>query len=81
MENCKYPYLVRAMKYSNCWECIFNCLNDNKKMNKYEYSKEWEDKCRYGLASIESCRQCLFETLCHLEKTKWDDTHDVDQTS
>lgn len=37
-----------------------------------EYPKEnWiEWKCRYGLACIESCRQCLFDTLCHLEKEK-----------
>jgi hypothetical protein len=26
----------------------------------------WE--CRYGLRAIESCRKCLFEALCHLEK-------------
>ena len=35
----------------------------------YEY---WIDnKCRYGLSvSVNSCRQCLFNTLCHLEKDK-----------
>lgn len=48
-------------------------------MNKYEFAKEWEDKCRYWLASIESCRRCLFETLCHLEK--WKDTHETDNNS
>ena len=36
-----------------------------------EYYKEnginWE--CRYGLRQIESCRQCLFDVLCHLAKT------------
>ena len=37
-----------------------------------EYPKEhWiEWKCRYGLACILSCRQCLFDTLCRLEKEK-----------
>lgn len=35
-------------------------------MDKYEYSKEW-DKCTYGLY-LESCRHCLFETLCRLDK-------------
>lgn len=37
-----------------------------------EYPKEhWiEWKCRYGLREIESCKKCLFETLCHLEKEK-----------
>ena len=36
----------------------------------YEY---WKDKehCRYWLqVSVNSCRRCLFETLCHLEHTK-----------
>ena len=35
-----------------------------------EYYKEnwinWE--CRYWLKAIESCRSCLFDTLCRLEK-------------
>ena len=35
-----------------------------------EYPKEnwinWE--CRYWLKAIESCRSCLFDTLCRLEK-------------
>jgi hypothetical protein len=35
-------------------------------MDKYEYSKEG-NKCTYGLY-VESCRRCLFETLCRLEK-------------
>lgn len=33
-----------------------------------EYWERWE--CRYGLREIESCRKCLFETLCRLEKDK-----------
>ena len=84
MENCKYPSLVKAMKYSNCWECIFNCLTDNKKMNKFEYSREWEDKCRYGLENIENCRRCLFMTLCQFEHNQdrlWNDTAIQEQTS
>ena len=50
-----------------------------KEKNRYEY---WENtgECRYWLATIESCRKCLFETLCRLEKYKWEATHDVDQT-
>ena len=35
-------------------------------MDKYEYSKEW-DKCTYNLY-LDSCKRCLFETLCRLEK-------------
>ena len=26
-------------------------------------------ECRYGLRQIESCKKCLFDVLCHLEKT------------
>ena len=35
-----------------------------------EYPKEYwiDNKCRYWLREIESCRKCLFETLCRLEK-------------
>ena len=33
-----------------------------------EYWERWE--CRYWLREIESCRKCLFETLCRLEKDK-----------
>lgn len=37
---------------------------------RYEYWIETEDnrECRYWMV-IESCSQCLFETLCRLEKT------------
>lgn len=35
-------------------------------MEQYEYSKEW-DKCTYGLY-LKSCRECLFNVLCKLEK-------------
>ena len=41
-------------------------------MEYYEQSrKQWE--CQYWLV-IESCRKCLFETLCRLEKNKCKDT-------
>lgn len=35
--------------------------------NDYEYSGK--RVCEYGL-QIESCRQCLFDTLCNLKKKK-----------
>lgn len=38
-------------------------------MEKYEFG-EW-DKCRYDLY-IKSCRHCLFENLCRLEKQNAD---------
>lgn len=47
-------------------------------MDKYEYSKEWY-KCTYNLY-LDSCRNCLFETLCRLEKDKWNDTHGPEKT-
>lgn len=47
-------------------------------MDKYEYSKEWY-KCTYDLY-LDSCRNCLFETLCRLEKDKWNDTHGQEKT-
>lgn len=37
-------------------------------MEYYEQSKE-TNKCQYNL-TVESCRKCLFETLCRLEKQK-----------
>lgn len=81
MENCKYPYLAKVMKYSNCWECIFNCLQDNKKeMETKEYEHSDKRICKYWL-QIESCRQCLFDALCQYEARKWEATHDVEATS
>lgn len=38
-------------------------------MDKYEYSKEW-NKCTYDLY-LDSCRGCLFATLCNLERNSW----------
>jgi len=38
-------------------------------MDKYEYSKEW-DKCTYWLEVMKNCRECLFQTLCSLERWK-----------
>ena len=43
-------------------------LLDNKMEYYKEYWERWE--CRYWLREIESCRKCLFETLCRLEKDK-----------
>lgn len=38
-------------------------------MEKYYEQSDDKTQCKYGFA-IESCRWCLFETLCHLEKQK-----------
>ena len=42
-------------------------------MEKYRYTKEWEDKCRQEIWWKKSCEDCLFETLCLFEKNqdKW----------
>ena len=44
----------------------------------YEYGADW--KCRYELY-CSTCRNCLFETLCRLEKDKWKATHGQGQIS
>lgn len=49
-----------------------------EKEKRYEESDN-KRKCRYWL-TIEWCRSCLFETLCHLEKEKWKATHDPEKT-
>ena len=55
---------------------LYIYLKDIEKMDKYEYSKEWY-KCTYDLY-LDSCRECLFITLCNLEKCKA--THDQEKT-
>ena len=41
-----------------------------KQNNYYEHSDD-KSRCRYNLAvSVNSCRKCLFDTLCHLEHQK-----------
>lgn len=35
----------------------------------YEYSDNREE-CKYWIAAVESCRRCLFETLCRLEQSE-----------
>ena len=38
-------------------------------MERYELSPE-KDRCAYGIEAIRSCRLCLFNTLCDLERNK-----------
>lgn len=53
-------------------------------MDRYELS-EYKDKCAYWIEAVRSCRLCLFNTLCNLErnleKSKWSDTVEADKTS
>ena len=36
-------------------------------MDNYELS-EYKDKCAYWLEAVKSCRLCLFNVLCNLER-------------
>jgi hypothetical protein len=40
-----------------------------EKQKPYYECAEDTSKCNYWLV-VESCRQCLFHTLCHLEKAR-----------
>lgn len=39
-------------------------------MERYYEESDNREKCKYNLATVDSCRKCLFETLCRLEKQK-----------
>lgn len=45
----------------------------------YEYSDR-PDRCKYDLDCVKSCRECVFNVLCNLEKWKGD-THHQEKTS
>ena len=49
-------------------------------MDRYELS-EYKDRCTYGIEAIRSCRLCLFNVLCNLEKNQCKDTTEVEKTS
>ena len=54
-------------------------------IKEHFYSKEGvevpkKNVCKMGI-EISSCRQCLFEALCHYQDNKWNDTAEVDQIS
>jgi hypothetical protein len=48
-------------------------------MENYELS-EYKDRCMYGIEAIKSCRLCLFNTLCNLERNRWNDTRGQEKT-
>lgn len=37
-------------------------------MEKFRYTKEWEDKCRQEIWWKKSCEDCAFELLCLFQK-------------
>ena len=55
------------------WSVLHSRIIEMKEKEKIEWY-EYADKriCKYGLQR-ESCRQCLFETLCNLENNKKQD--------
>lgn len=53
-----------------------NLSSKKIKMEHYEQSRK-PNECQYWLY-VKSCRECLFETLCRLEKQKCKDTIGTD---
>lgn len=39
-------------------------------MDKFRYTKEWEDKCRQNIGRKKDCCRCLFEALCLFQKNQ-----------
>lgn len=39
-------------------------------MEKFRYTKEWEDKCRQWIGWKENCRKCSFEMLCLFQQNQ-----------
>lgn len=51
-------------------------------MDKFRYTKEWEDQCRQKIWRKESCARCLFEALClfqYNQERLWKDIHDQEK--
>ena len=72
---------IHNIIWNRWWNVLYSrtAKMKEKEKKRYEY---WENKseCRYWL-TVESCSRCLFETLCRLEKDKWNDTHEVEMIS
>lgn len=39
-------------------------------MDKFRYTKEWEDKCRQGIGRKKTCYRCSYEMLCLFQKNQ-----------
>ena len=53
-------------------------------MDKFRYTKEWEDKCRQGIGWKKSCYNCSYDMLCLFQQNQekeWKATHDQKKTS
>lgn len=52
-------------------------------MEKFRYTKEWEDKCRQGIWWKESCNRCSHEMLCLFQQNQeriWKDIAEQEKT-
>lgn len=53
-------------------------------MEKFRYTKEWEDRCRQSIGWKENCVKCLFENLCLFQQNQeriWKDVRGVEKIS
>ena len=39
-------------------------------MDKFRYTKEWEDKCRQWILRKKDCWKCSFELLCLFQQNQ-----------
>jgi len=39
-------------------------------MEKFRYTKEWEDKCRQGIGRKKSCAECSYDMLCLFQQNQ-----------
>ena len=39
-------------------------------MDKFRYTKEWEDKCRQGIWWKKTCYKCSYEMLCLFQQNQ-----------
>lgn len=39
-------------------------------MDKFRYTKEWEDKCRQGIGWKKDCYRCSYEMLCLFQQNQ-----------
>lgn len=51
-------------------------------MEKFRYTKEWEDKCRQGIGWKKTCHRCSYEMLCLFQKNQeWKDIQKTDDST
>lgn len=71
---------IHNIIWDRWWNVLYSRTTKMEETQRENTEANKKRICRYGL-EIESCRQCLFEALCHYQDNKWDDTAEVDQIS